>query len=81
MPPNQTILGDSFFEFEYTNIIQDYFSLLLSCRNMTLRSPNATVSECDTPIHQYYVSERDTRSPNTTCRNVTPDPLLLRVGT
>ena len=42
--------GNSFFDFGYINIIQDYFSLLLSCRNVTLRSPNATVSERDTPI-------------------------------
>ena len=49
MPPHHTHLGNRFFEFEYINIIQDYFSLLISCRNVTLRSHN-TVSEHDTPI-------------------------------
>ena len=66
-PPHHTHLGNRFFEFEYINIIQDSFSLLLSscrnvtlrshipCRNVTLRSPNTTVSERDTPIQYYRV--------------------------
>ena len=66
-PSHHTHLGNRFFEFEYINIIQDYFSLLLSCRNVTLRShipcrnvtlrsPNTNVSECDTPIQYYCVA-------------------------
>ena len=65
-PPHHTHLGNRFFEFEYINIIQDSFSLLLSCRNVTLRShipcrnvtlrfPNTTVSERDTMIQYYRV--------------------------
>ena len=45
---------------------------------MTLRSLIfiiPLVSVRDTPIPYIYVSVRDTRSPNSTCRFVTPDPL------
>ena len=49
MPPHHTHLGNRFFEFEYIEIIQDSFPLMLSFRNVTLRSHN-TVSERDTPI-------------------------------
>ena len=68
MPPNQTILGVEFFEIEYLPLIQHIFPLILSCRNVTLRSKN-TVSERDTLIQEYRnvtlrskntVSERDT---------------------
>ena len=38
MPPRHTHLGTRFFEIEYIKIIQDSFSLMLSCRNVTLRS-------------------------------------------
>ena len=49
-PPQHTHVGNRFFEFEYINMLQDYFYSLLSCRNVTLWSPNTTVSERDTPI-------------------------------
>ena len=105
-PPHNTHLGNRFFKSEYISIIQDPFSLLSWCRNVTLRSPqysfillswcrNVTlrsptilVSERDTPIPYYYVSVRDTRFstilvsecetpiPYSTCRFVTPDPLI-----
>ena len=39
---------------------------MLLCRNVTLRSPNTTVSERDTRSPNTTVSKRDTRSPNTT---------------
>ena len=64
-PPHHTHLGNRFFEFEYINIIQDYFSLLLSCRNVTLRSPNTTCRNVTL------------WSPNTTCRNVTLRSIYL----
>ena len=69
MPPNQTILGVKFFEIEYLPLIQHIFPLILSCRNLTLRSKN-NVSECDTPIQEYCVGtwHSDPRIP---CRNVT----------
>ena len=60
MPPHHTHLGNRFFEFEYIKLIQDSFPLMLSCRNVTLRShipcrnvtrqSHNTVQNCDTPI-------------------------------
>ena len=60
MPPHHTHLANRFFEFEYIKIIQDSFPLMLSCRNVTLRShipcqnmtlrSHNTVSESDTLI-------------------------------
>ena len=38
-PPHHTHLGIRFFKPEYISIIQDSFSLLSWCRNVTLRSP------------------------------------------
>ena len=69
MPPNQTILGVEFFEIEYLPLIQHAFPLILSCRNVTLRSKN-TVSERDTPIQEYRVGTRHS-DPRILCRNVT----------
>ena len=69
MPPNQTILGVQFFEIEYLPLIQHIIPLILSCRNVTLRSNN-TVSERDTSIQEYRVRtwHSDQKIP---CRNVT----------
>ena len=60
MPPHHTHLENRFFEIKYILLLQDYFPLMLlcrnvthrshiSCRNMTLRSHNI-VSKRDTPI-------------------------------
>ena len=38
MPPHRTNLENRIFEIEYINLIQDSFSLMLLCRNVTLRS-------------------------------------------
>ena len=69
MPPNQTILGVEFLGIEYLPLIQHVFPLILSCRNVTLRSKNI-VSERDTPIQEYRVGmwHSDPRMP---CQNVT----------
>ena len=69
MPPNQTILWVEFFEIEYLPLISHGFPLILSSRDVTLRSKN-TVSEHDTPIQEYGVGTwlSDPRIP---CRNVT----------
>ena len=69
MPLNQTILGVEFFEIEYLPLIQHIFSLILSCRNVTLQSKN-TVSKRDTPIQEYRV-EMWHSDPKIPCRNVT----------
>ena len=60
MPPHHTHLENRFCEIENIKLIQDFFPLMLlcrnvrlrsliPCRNVTLRSHN-TVSEHDTPI-------------------------------
>ena len=54
MPPQHTRLGNAFIEIEYIKLNQYLFNLMLSCRNVTLRSKN-TVSERDTPIQKYRV--------------------------
>ena len=69
MPPNQTILGVEFFEIEYFPLIQHVFPLILSCRNVTVRSKN-TVSEYDTPIQEYRVGTWNS-DPKISCRNMT----------
>ena len=69
MPPNQTILGVEFFEIEYLPLIQNIFPVILSCRNVTLRSKN-TVSEHDTPIKEYRVRTWHS-DPKIPYRNVT----------
>ena len=69
MPPNQAILGVEFFEIEYLPLIQHIFPLILSCRNVTLRSKN-TVSERDTPIQEYRIGTLHS-DPRIPCRNVT----------
>ena len=66
---NQTILGVEFFEIDYPPVIQHIFPLILSCRNMTLRSKN-TVLERDTPIRKYHVRTWHS-DPKISCRNVT----------
>ena len=68
-PPHHTHLGIRFFKPEYISIIQDSFSLLSWCRNVTLQSPTILVSERDTLI-PYYPSVGTWHS----------DPLILRVG-
>ena len=85
-PPHHTHLGNRFFKFEHINLIQDSFSLLLSFRNVTLRSPNTcrnvtlrsniTVSERDTLI-QYYRVETWHSDPILPCRKVTLRSIYL----
>ena len=68
MPPHHTHLENRFFENKYIQLLQDSIPLILSCRNVKLRShipcQNVTlrshniVSERDTPIQlsHYFIS-------------------------
>ena len=57
MPPYHTPLENRFLEIKYIKLLQDSLSVMLFCRNVTLRSHN-TVSEHDTPIQlsHYFIS-------------------------
>ena len=61
-------LGNRFYSFEFITIISRFITFI------------PLVSVRDTPLPTAMCRNVTLRSPNSTCQFVTPDPLILRVG-